>query len=1028
MSAKIWILLCGAAVVALAETCWSQEASHWRVYKVADGLTESSCASVTAGLNGRVLTTHLNSETISELDGYTVSTIPWPGADGSRVCETPGGQIWALAPEGFREWKNDAWVLHPVPEVAAELRNNPTRLVHPIPFCPLRQGRLAFLLPDRLVEFNVGDTGLASTAVLLTAEQTRIGLFSGMTMTREGGLWIAGGHGLIRLTGPIRRVESETGWREHPIPSSLEIQNFREPQEDPAGAVTGIAESTTDGKRMAVRFDGQHWTALSAGAEKIRYAWTGPDKAVAAATIDALFRWPEGGLVEDEEIAARQYFDIAVAPDGAVWLATSDGLFRYALPAWRTPAPVQKLSAYVYCVADDALRRLWFVANGRLQVMQNDSCQEFPLPDTAQRPQQCSLFPLKNGSLLLGLGDDLIQFHPDSGDFSAVQKGGVIRQCRVLGRMKDDGICVQSFAPGSAKETYGLEVYDGAQFQACSFPHPDASMGAELSVLMAAQNGDLWLGGDRGVARCHNQKWQTFVSTEKTGPERVICFAELADGKIWCATPDTVWEFDSQKWSIVRGGFDHINTLLRARDDTIRVASNSGVFRYFRGAWIENGPEEGLPSMAVHQVYEDQDGRIWAATARGLSLYHPDADPYPPQTYIQPLADKDLRISEGGTINLAFSGQDKWRYTPRERLLYAYRLDQGDWSALQEATTASFTDLSAGKHYFQVRAADRNGNVDPSPARLEFTVALPWYKEPRLVVIAFIGLAAALFFAVLAFNRHRQLLRSYAAVEKKVAERTRDLEIANRGLLLSQKMNALGTLAAGIAHDFNNILSIIKGSAQIIEANPDDPQKIRTRVDRIKTVVEQGSGIVKAMLGFSRDSDGQLSWCDANGVVDDTLKLLGDQFLRKVEVQFERAPNLSEVRASKDFIQQILLNFIFNAAESRAERQQVIVATRQLSSVPEGVGLMPAPAAAYVAISVRDFGCGITPENLPRIFDPFFTTKSLSTRRGTGLGLWMAYELAKRMKAGLAVESVVEQGSTFTLFLPVRELSTEVKP
>ena len=89
---------------------------------------------------------------------------------------------------------------------------------------------------------------------------------------------------------------------------------------------------------------------------------------------------------------------------------------------------------------------------------------------------------------------------------------------------------------------------------------------------------------------------------------------------------------------------------------------------------------------------------------------------------------------------------------------------------------------------------------------------------------------------------------------------------------------AVGELAAGIAHDFNNILSIVKGSAQIIEDNLDQPEKIRTRADRIKTVAEQGAGIVQAMLGFSRSSDELLAPCDPNAVVEDTLKLLGDRF------------------------------------------------------------------------------------------------------------------------------------------------------
>ena len=154
-------------------------------------------------------------------------------------------------------------------------------------------------------------------------------------------------------------------------------------------------------------------------------------------------------------------------------------------------------------------------------------------------------------------------------------------------------------------------------------------------------------------------------------------------------------------------------------------------------------------------------------------------------------------------------------------------------------------------------------------------------------------------------------------------------------------MNALGTLAAGIAHDFNNILSIIKGSAQIIEDNLDNPEKVRTRVDRIKTVVEQGAGIVKAMLGFSRDSGDQPALCDLNAVLDDTVKLLGDRFLREVQLTLERAPDLPEVPCSKDLVQQVLLNFIFNAAESMTNRKQIILATRLMEKPPASLVLAP---------------------------------------------------------------------------------------
>jgi signal transduction histidine kinase len=92
------------------------------------------------------------------------------------------------------------------------------------------------------------------------------------------------------------------------------------------------------------------------------------------------------------------------------------------------------------------------------------------------------------------------------------------------------------------------------------------------------------------------------------------------------------------------------------------------------------------------------------------------------------------------------------------------------------------------------------------------------------------------------------------------------------------------------------------------------------------------------------------------------------------------------------------------------------------------LALAPVEAGSYVFISVRDFGCGIAPDILPRIFEPFFTTKAFSARRGTGLGLSMVYELARQMNCGLAVESTPGQGSIFSLIIPVRDLPTESSP
>lgn len=1032
MTPKRWFILLVAACLTLADTCWGQRASNWRVYKMADGLPESACVSVAVSPQGKILAKHPNRPSFSELDGYAVTVLPSPDLGPNRVYASPAGQLWAATTEGLREFKDGAWVVHSVPEIAAEFRGGqPMRAV---PLCPVRQSVVLFLLSDRLLEFNSEQPGSPRTTLLRAAAQTRLEKFSSLALARDGGLWIAGLRGLAKVPGPARNLKPESEWLEFLPTGPLAIENFQEPWEDADGGVTMLADSSDNSQKRVAYFDGQRWSVLSAGNEIIRRAWRGPDKTFWAATINSLFQFDPvaGELVENQEISARTYFDVAVEPDGVFWLATSDGLFRYALLGWQTPAPVRKLNSLVHGFAEDAEGRLWFASSSGIHRIEDGVQREHPFPKAAERfaPTATTLLALKDGSLLVDTGAALFQFHPASGQYHPVSpRQG--RQFRPLGLLPDGRACLLNASTNSPNEAK-LELFDGRQFEPLSalLPElPELLDAARVVTLFAARNGDLWLSGGEGIAWYHERNWQMFPSTDQSNPEGTHDFVELPDGRIWCATPDKIWEFDGKNWLVVRSGFDHVNALARSRDGSVWVASNSGLSRLYQGAWLELGLDEGLPSANVRKVFEDRRGRLWAGTTLGLGVYHPEADPDPPQTLFRERAEAENTVPEGGTILLTFNGQDKWKYTPRHRLLYSHRLDEHDWTHFQESGAVSFADLSAGKHYFQVRTMDRNGNVDPKPARLEFAVALPWYKETRLLFISLAGLAIALFFAGLAFNRHRQLRHSYAEVERKVAERTQELERASRELLHSQKMNALGTLAAGLAHDFNNILSIVKGSAQIIEDHVGDADKIRTRTDRIKMVTEQGAGIVKALLGFSRDSAHQPTVCDLNAVVDDTIKLLGDRFLREADIQFERASGLPEVHATRDFIQQILLNFIFNAAESMTpqKRKRVVLATRRLLSLPAELALKPAAAPAYVTVSVQDFGSGIPPEILSRIFEPFFTTKAFSTRRGTGLGLSMVYELAKKLEAGLAVKSVVNQGTIITLILPVHEVMAAQK-
>ena len=1045
MTFRRWWLLAQAAWLALAVTCWAQpRASNWRGYTQVDGLPESGCISLTYSPRNKVLVRHANSPVVSELDGFDVRRLPAFEPEKSRIYQSPGGQLWTVVAEGLREFRAGAWVDHPVPDVAAELRLGSGHILDLVPLYPVRQGVVLVLLPSRLLQLNFEGQDSLRTVVLRRASETHLQSFTGMAAARDGGLWVSGKTGIAKMVSPIRFAKPDAEWREYGLPSTLQAQDLRDPHEDLDGGVMATADSTAARGKLVVYFDAQkQWTAQPASVDRLRQAWRGPDGTCWEMSFSSLAQTEEGmhEPTESDPLSARPYYDVAIDPGGAFWLATANGLFRYAPPLWRTPSAVRQITAPIRCLAEVPESRLWFVGGTTLYALQDEHLEEYAIPNAARSGLQVrTLFALKNGRIVVvgetgaesEVVDELLSFQPEQGALWAEVAADAGLRIRALGVLRNGNLCVQDVAASdaAARNTTLLE-FDGQKCQAlASLPTPPY-LGPRLYTAFTTQEGDVWLSGDLGTARCRGTNWVSFIANDRTMPQAAISFVQFPEGRIWCATRDQVWEFDGSGWSVARADLDRISGMVCSRREgssygSVWVASNSGLLRYCRGTWIENGPEEGLPSAGIRGICEDSRGVLWSATTRGLSRFHPEADPDPPRAWVQELPQAGNRVPEGTVVVLSFGGQDKWKYSDSSRLLFSFRLDQHDWYPFQAGPKASFADLQVGKHVVQVRAMDRNGNISGLGQKdfkpLEFWVTQPWYKETRLVLIAFTGLGMALFFAGVAFNRHLQLLRSYAEVERKVAERTRQLEVANRQLLHSQKMNALGTLAAGLAHDFNNILSIIKGSAQIIEDNLDNPDKIRTRADRIRTVVEQGAGIVKAMLGFSRESSPEPVLGDLNSMVEETLKLLGDRFLREVQVSFQPGTGLPPVLAAKDFVQQILLNFIFNAAESMSGNKRILLATRSLEAPPSELVIAPVPARSYVAVSVQDFGCGIPPQNLSRIFEPFFTTKSLSAHRGTGLGLSMAYELARKMGAGLGVESAVDQGSAFTLIIPVRDL------
>ncbi len=381
--------LAGALLVALVETSWGQKAPNWRAYKGINGLQSPVCSTVTVAPHGKVLVTHPGISGVSELDGYKIQFIPAPFSPQNRVYESPAGQLWTVETDGLWDFKpsqstpsgatntwtvepeallgfrGGTWSAHAVPEIEAEFKARRLPSPDPVPLHPVRQGLVLVLLPSRLLQFDCTDPSHPRTTVLRRAEQTQLGGFTGLCPARgDGGLWVAGTRGLAKVSGPARALRAETEWREYPFAPALQVQNLQEAHEDKNGNITATAETTATHQKVIVHFDGEQWSAEPGTVERLRFAWRGPDGGCWAANPTTLFQYQEGGteMSEYEEISARSYNDLAIEPGGAFWLATSDGLFRYAPLAWRSLAGAQRAGSPIRCLAMDNQGRLWHIA------------------------------------------------------------------------------------------------------------------------------------------------------------------------------------------------------------------------------------------------------------------------------------------------------------------------------------------------------------------------------------------------------------------------------------------------------------------------------------------------------------------------------------------------------------------------------------------------------------------------------------------------------------------------------------------
>lgn len=254
-------------------------------------------------------------------------------------------------------------------------------------------------------------------------------------------------------------------------------------------------------------------------------------------------------------------------------------------------------------------------------------------------------------------------------------------------------------------------------------------------------------------------------------------------------------------------------------------------------------------------------------------------------------------------------------------------------------------------------------------------------------------------------------------LEERVQRAEADVADLRQRLLQAQKMSSVGALASSITHEFNNVLTTVINYAKMGLRHSDDAVREKA-FDKILGAGQRAAKITTGLLSYARNNGARRERVDLVELVQDVLVLVEkDLQMHRVRLELDLASH-PQAELNVNQVQQVVLNLVVNA------RQAMEGGGRMRVSVHENL------AERMAEIAVRDTGCGIPAEQLPRIFKAFYSTKTPDAggQGGTGLGLSLCREIVEEHGGRIRVESAVGCGTTFTLKFPLATSTVHAVP
>ncbi len=597
----------------------------------------------------------------------------------------------------------------------------------------------------------------------------------------------------------------------------------------------------------------------------------------------------------------------------------------------------------------------------------------------------------------------------------------------------------------------GVSVFNGGRFNNYTLQQ---GLSSNLTFsLKERRNGEIWAGTKKGVNVFKNGKFSPL--SPDTSEFTILSIEEDKQGRMWFSSTGGLFQYSGGNLVhyTTRDGLpdNMVNDLFEDSKGQLWISTQDGISRYRDGTFTNYAVHQGLPSSNCTFAREDLRGNLWVGTHNGLScfdgktfrtytalrhrlptntwytlfvdgkgefwlgssqgliVFSPPpvkANRLPPPIHITgvKVLEEDVplhKIKElsylRNYIRFDFTGIC---FSAPESVTYKYRLEGLDNKWIETGGRSVFYPYLPPRDYrFRVKAVNNDGVESSVPAALAFTIRPPFWETTW-----FIGLSILLcLFLLFVFFRSR-IRRTEEKAELRASKI--QLEARNRQLIMSQRMELMGTLAAGTMHDLKNMLSIILGFSQLADESGPAGQydaEHSEHLSAIKETTETAIQMARQILTFARPRGGEPDKVDLGILLYETIGLLKLLRLENIHLQWDPPQEAVIFPIHSGRLQQVIMNLCLNAIDAMPEGGTLTVSLSQ-------------PPQQGIVLQISDTGTGIPEENLENIFEPLFTTKEPG--KGTGLGLFTVKQIISEHHGTITVNSHTGEGTTFTITFP----------